>query len=145
MLWLAVQLPNLPLEALGQDPAATEPVAINEGQVLVRVNQVAAAGGVQPGQTPSEARALLPAGRFIEIYVKCPLEIAESRDPKGLYKKARAGEIDQFTGVSDPYEEPRAPEITVDTSEQGMEEALEIIERYLGAQGLIHLSNTSFG
>ncbi len=83
------------------------------------------------------ARALLPAGRFIEIYVKCPLEVAESRDPKGLYKKARAGEIEQFTGVSDPYEEPRAPEITVDTSETGMEEALSSIEEYLAAKQLV--------
>lgn len=64
MLWLAVHLPDLPLEALGQDPAATEPVAISEGQSLVRVNRAAAGGGVQPGQTPSEARALLPALRL---------------------------------------------------------------------------------
>jgi adenylylsulfate kinase len=83
------------------------------------------------------ARALLPAGRFVEIYVKCPLDVAEERDPKGLYKKARAGEIPQFTGVSDPYEEPEAPEVVIDTAEQGVEEALERIEAYLQEKQLI--------
>ena len=52
---------------------------------------------------------------FVEVYAKCPLEVVEKRDVKGLYKKARSGEIPQFTGVSDPYEEPQDPEITVET------------------------------
>ena len=54
---------------------------------------------------------------FIEVYAKCPLEVVERRDVKGLYKKARAGEIPQFTGVSDPYEEPLDPEIIVETNQ----------------------------
>jgi len=61
-------------------------------------------------------RALLPAGDFVEIYVKAPLEVCEGRDPKGLYKKARAGEIKGFTGIDDPYEEPLAPELVVDSA-----------------------------
>jgi len=61
-------------------------------------------------------RAMLPPGDFVEIHVKAPLEVCEGRDPKGLYKKARAGEIKGFTGIDDPYEEPLAPEIVVDSA-----------------------------
>ncbi len=60
-------------------------------------------------------RALMPPGDFVEVYLKVSLESAERRDPKGLYKKARAGEIKGFTGIDDPYEAPETPEITVDT------------------------------
>jgi adenylylsulfate kinase len=62
------------------------------------------------------ARDIAPAGSFIEIYCHCPLEVCEARDPKGLYRKARAGAIAEFTGISAPYEEPEAPEIVVDTA-----------------------------
>jgi adenylylsulfate kinase len=61
-------------------------------------------------------RAMLPPGDFVEIYVQAPLEVCEGRDPKGLYKKARAGEIKGFTGIDDPYEEPLAPELVVDSA-----------------------------
>ena len=61
-------------------------------------------------------RAMLPTGDFVEVYVKAPLEVCEGRDPKGLYKKARAGEIKGFTGIDDPYEEPLTPELVVDSS-----------------------------
>jgi adenylylsulfate kinase len=57
-------------------------------------------------------------GDFVEVYVKCPLEICEERDVKGLYKKARAGEIKEFTGVSDPYEEPLHPEVVCETDKE---------------------------
>jgi len=57
-------------------------------------------------------------GRFVEVYVKCPLEVLIQRDEKGLYRRALAGEIDNFTGVSDPYEEPEGPEITVETGRE---------------------------
>ena len=60
---------------------------------------------------------------FIEVYAKCPLDVAERRDVKGLYKKARAGEIPQFTGISDPYEEPVNPEIIVETNKETPEES----------------------
>ena len=61
-------------------------------------------------------RAMLPTGDFVEVYVKAPLEVCEGRDPKGLYKKARAGEIKGFTGIDDPYEEPLTPELVVDSA-----------------------------
>ena len=68
---------------------------------------------------------------FIEVYAKCPLEVVEQRDIKGLYKKARAGEILQFTGISDPYEEPTEPEITVETSKETPEQSTNKILNWL--------------
>ena len=62
------------------------------------------------------ARAILPAGSFIEIYVDCPLEICEQRDPKGLYQRARRGELAEFTGISSPYEPPLDPELIIHTA-----------------------------
>ena len=63
----------------------------------------------------------------MEIYVNTPLEVAESRDVKGLYKKARSGELKNFTGIDSPYEPPEAPEITVDTTTMTAEQAAELI------------------
>ncbi len=83
------------------------------------------------------ARRLMDEGRFIEVYCKCGLEVCEKRDPKGLYKKAKAGEIDQFTGVSAPYEEPERPEIVVETDKQSIEECVEKIIQYLKTNNLL--------
>ena len=73
------------------------------------------------------------ARSFIEVYVATPLEECERRDAKGLYAKARRGEIDNFTGINDPYEAPLAPEVTIDTSRESIEESgrkvLEALER----------------
>jgi bifunctional enzyme CysN/CysC len=69
------------------------------------------------------ARRLLQEGEFFEVFVDAPLAVAEARDPKGLYKKARRGEIKNFTGIDSPYEEPEAPEIRIDTAALGPEEA----------------------
>jgi len=74
---------------------------------------------------------------FIEVFVDVPLEEAEKRDPKGLYKKARAGEIKDFTGISAPYEAPEAPEITIRTDQLSVEECVRKIVEYLAQQGLI--------
>ncbi len=76
-------------------------------------------------------RALHPEGRFVEVFVDTPLEVAEKRDVKGLYKKARAGEIPDFSGISAPYEAPENPEITVDTSKP-IEACVEQIVEQLG-------------
>ena len=76
-------------------------------------------------------RNLLPKGEFIEIYVRAPLNICEERDPKGLYKKARAGIIPEFTGISAPYEEPLNPEIVIDTDKLSVEESANKIIEYL--------------
>ena len=82
-------------------------------------------------------RSLLPDDRFIEIFVKVPLDVAEERDPKGLYKKARAGEIKEFTGVSAPYEEPLSPELTIDTSRMNLEESTEAVLYFLASRGIL--------
>ena len=75
-------------------------------------------------------RELLGQGNFIEVYCKAPLDICEQRDPKGLYKKARAGEIKGFTGIDDPYEEPLNPEMVVQTDQASPQEAaVALIER----------------
>ena len=74
---------------------------------------------------------------FFEVYVACPLEEAEKRDPKGLYKKARAGEIKGFTGIDDPYEEPEAPEMVLKTHEQTVEESAMELFRMLQEKGIV--------
>jgi adenylylsulfate kinase len=84
----------------------------------------------------NEARALMD-GRFIETYVEASVEVCEERDVKGLYAKARAGEIKEFTGVSDPYEPPENPEIVIDTEQQSPEESAQQILRYLEERELI--------
>ncbi|WWC90700.1 adenylylsulfate kinase [Kwoniella dendrophila CBS 6074] len=78
-----------------------------------------------------------PAIPFIEVYVDAPLDVVESRDPKGLYKKARAGEIKDFTGISAPYEAPVKPEIHIRTDQVDVAGAVEIIVKYLEEQSLI--------
>jgi len=72
-------------------------------------------------------REMLPDGEFVEIYVETPLEVAEARDVKGLYKKARAGELKNFTGIDSPYEPPERPEIRVNTVDMSVEEAADHI------------------
>jgi adenylylsulfate kinase len=74
---------------------------------------------------------------FIEVFVDCSLEAAEERDPKGLYKKARAGEIKNFTGIDDPYEAPEAPEVHLHTDQQSLEEEVELLLDLLEKQGLV--------
>lgn len=79
-------------------------------------------------------RGLFNQGEFIEIFVKCPLEVCEARDPKGLYRKARGGAIPQFTGIDSPYEEPRNPELVIDTSVMGIEDAVGRILKAITAE-----------
>ncbi|MBX6770199.1 MAG: adenylyl-sulfate kinase [Chloroflexi bacterium] len=85
--------------------------------------------------TRAEARALI--GRFVEVYVRCPLEELVRRDVKGLYARALRGEIANFTGVSDPYEEPEAPEVIVDTDRQSPAESVGRILAELERRGYV--------
>lgn len=82
-------------------------------------------------------RALMDDGEFIEIYVKCPLDECEKRDPKGLYKKAREGKIPEFTGISSPYEEPEQPELVVETDKYSLEQSVEFIVQFLKERSII--------
>lgn len=78
-----------------------------------------------------QVRALVGEDEFIEVYVKASVETCEARDPKGLYKKARAGEIKHFTGIDAPYEEPTSPEITVDTNVLDIDQSVALILNFL--------------
>lgn len=82
-------------------------------------------------------RALLGPGDFIEVYVSASLETCESRDVKGLYQKARAGQIPEFTGISAPYEAPEQPELVLDTGRQTVEESVSELLRYLEEKGYL--------
>jgi len=84
------------------------------------------------------ARSLFPHGEFIEIFCDCSLEVCESRDPKGIYQKARKGEIKYFTGISSPYEIPENPEITIKSDELPLNESVQKIVEYLLVRGIIN-------
>lgn len=73
----------------------------------------------------NKVRAMVQPGEFVEIYCQCPVEVCEQRDTKGLYQKARAGEIGQFTGISSPYEAPHMPELVVNTSERSLQDCVQ--------------------
>jgi bifunctional enzyme CysN/CysC len=88
------------------------------------------------------ARGLVDAGEFIEVYVDTPLQQAEARDAKGLYKKARRGELKNFTGIDSPYEAPEDPEIRVDTIQLAPEEAASRVIAYLREAGIIDVDLT---
>lgn len=75
---------------------------------------------------------------FVEVYVDCPLAVAEERDPKGLYKKARKGEIKNFTGIDDPYEAPAKAEVVIDTSKISADECAQVIMDYLNEHGMLN-------
>lgn len=96
--------------------------------------QLHAASGGQGGDEPLA---------FVEVYVDIPIEVAEQRDPKGLYKKARAGEIKDFTGISAPYEAPIDPEITIYTHKNSVEECVAQITKYLEEKNLISTTTSA--
>ncbi|MDQ0161674.1 adenylyl-sulfate kinase [Bacillus alveayuensis] len=108
-------------------------------KLFVDSGQVVLTAFISPFRKDREVvRNLLEENEFIEVYVKCSLKSCEKRDPKGLYKKARKGEIKQFTGIDSPYEEPLNPEIVVDTEALSVEESVEEIYRYLKENHYIH-------
>ncbi|MGV2872075.1 adenylyl-sulfate kinase [Colwellia sp. E150_009] len=88
-------------------------------------------------QDRASARAKLAQGEFIEVYIDTPISICEQRDPKGLYKKARAGEIKDFTGIDSNYDAPENPEIHVKTAEQSIQACAEQVVDYLVKQGFV--------
>lgn len=88
-------------------------------------------------QDREEVRALLPEGTFIEAFVQCPLETCEARDVKGLYQKARKGEIQEFTGISAPYEEPQNPDIVLETASSDVAGSAAVVLSWLERKGII--------
>jgi len=82
-------------------------------------------------------RGWMPEGDFLEIHCRCSVEVCESRDVKGLYKKARAGGVKDFTGISSPYEEPQSAELVVDTGKLPLEECVEMVLTMLRERGIV--------
>jgi len=105
-------------------------------ELLSRNGVIAIAAAISPYRAVrDEVRARISS--FVEVYVECPLEVLAARDVKGLYKKALAGEIPQFTGVSDPYEPPLAPEVTIYSAEETPEQSVAKIWATLERLGLV--------
>ncbi len=106
------------------------------GKLFVDTGIITLTAFISPYISDRDAnRALLEAGEFIEVYVDVPLDICEQRDPKGLYKKARAGEIKGFTGIDDPYEAPVNPELVIKNGECTPQEAAAQVINYLSDKG----------
>ncbi len=107
-------------------------------KLLTRNNVIVLATFVSPYKQRRE-QSRKEIGSFVEIFVKCPVEICMKRDVKGMYKKALAGEIQHFTGVQDPYEEPEQPELVLETDKESVEESVEKVLNTLERLGYITL------
>ena len=108
------------------------------GKLFADAGLVTTTAFISPYREDRDAvRELFDAGRFVEIYVKASLETCESRDPKGLYKKARAGEIKGFTGIDAPYEEPEHAELVLDSDGKGIDELAGEVISYLEGKGYL--------
>ena len=107
-------------------------------KLFIEAGVIALTAFISPFQADRErVRKLVVLGDFIEIYCRCPLEVCEQRDVKGLYQKARQGKIAEFTGISSPYEVPESPELVVDTANQPLETCVENIMQYLAARQIL--------
>jgi len=107
-------------------------------RLMVDAGQIVLVSFISPFRAERGAsRQLVEQGEFFEVFVDTPISVAEQRDPKGLYKKARRGELKNFTGIDSPYEPPEAPEIRVDTTVQSPEQAAESIVAHLMAAGVL--------
>ena len=112
-------------------------------KLMVDAGLITMASFISPYRAERQmARRLLEDGEFIEIFVNTPLDVAEKRDVKGLYAKARAGEIKNFTGIDSEYQEPQSPEIEVNTVEMSADEAAEMIVTYLKDNGFLEAASS---
>jgi adenylyl-sulfate kinase len=99
---------------------------------------ITVAACISPFQVDRDsARSLLPVGKFIEVFVDTPLYLCEQRDNKGLYRRARAGEITEFTGIDSPYERPEDPEITIDTTDRSPSQCADTVLAFLRGRQLL--------
>lgn len=107
-------------------------------RLMVEAGLIVLVAAISPFRADrQQARDRLPAGRFIEVHVDVPLAVAEVRDPKGLYRKARQGLLPDFTGIDSPYEEPEQPELRVRTDRQSADDAAAAIFNLLKSLGLL--------
>ncbi|MEE9328313.1 MAG: adenylyl-sulfate kinase [Cocleimonas sp.] len=115
-------------------------------KLFVESGTIVLAAFISPYRKDREqVRSRLPHGGFYEVYCKCDLKVCEARDPKGLYARARKGEIENFTGISSPYEEPIKPDMVIDTNTLSVEEEREEIINKLISKGLISLQSSNKG
>ncbi len=107
-------------------------------KLFLEAGVIAMTAFISPFRAEREmVRTLVPHGEFIEIYCRADIAVCEQRDVKGLYKRARAGEIKDFTGISSPYEEPVSPEITLDTGSQPIAECVDEVIGLLRRRGIL--------
>ncbi|MFA5352899.1 MAG: adenylyl-sulfate kinase [Thermodesulfovibrionales bacterium] len=111
-------------------------------KLFVDAGVIALTAFISPFRADRErVRGLAGDGDFIEVYCKCPLEVCEQRDVKGHYKKARAGEIKNFTGISSPYEEPENPDLSIDTSMEPVDRCVDRVIDFLAGRGVLEQGN----
>lgn len=107
-------------------------------KLMVDAGMIVLTAFISPFRADRErVRGVMAHGDFLEIYCRCPLEVCETRDVKGLYKKARAGEVKEFTGISSPYEEPLASELFVDTANLTLEQSADRVIALLCERGIV--------
>jgi adenylylsulfate kinase len=112
-------------------------------KVLSRNGVISIVALISPYKSSRErARELIGPDRFVEVYVKASLDTCQKRDPKGLYAKARRGEINNMTGVQDPYEEPQSPDITIETEKYTPSECLDLMTEAFRAMKLLPTSSS---
>lgn len=110
------------------------------GKLFANAGVIAITAFISPYRADRNAvRALLEPGEFIEIFMDTPIAVCETRDPKGLYKKARAGQIKGFTGIDDPYEAPLEPELVLDGGKKGIDELADEVIKFLESRGTLKL------
>jgi adenylylsulfate kinase len=108
-------------------------------QIFCQAGLIALTAFISPYRADRDRiRKNLEAGEFIEVFVDAPIEVCEARDPKGLYKKARAGEIKGFTGIDDPYEPPASPELVLNAAAKPAEELADEVIGFLKQQGILN-------
>jgi adenylylsulfate kinase len=107
-------------------------------KLFVESGQIVSSAFISPFREDRDlVRDMFGGNEFIEIYCNCPIQTCENRDPKGLYKRARKGEIDDFTGISSPYEAPMAPEIIIETSNTSIDQSVKQIFSFLQAKRIL--------
>jgi adenylylsulfate kinase len=110
--------------------------------LFCQAGQIVIVSAISPMRADRDrARALVPAPQFIEVYCHCPLAVCEARDPKGLYRRARAGQLTEFTGISSPYEAPEAAEVVVDSAAASVDDGVGKVLARLRQHGMINASN----
>ena len=107
-------------------------------RLFFEAGQIVLVSAISPLRADRDrARALIPSPYFLEVYCRCPLAVCEERDPKGLYRKARAGLLPEFTGISSPYEVPETPDVLVDSAQASVEQEVARLLAELARRGIV--------